>query len=308
MARLAGASATGRWVDDEPVVFAQSGEDFTRTFDVLSDADPVRVTLAWTDAPGPLVGAAYVNDLDLEVSGAGTLYRGNQIQNGVSVPGGSPDPRNNVESVIVPAGQLDALAVRVRATNVAGDGVPGGGSTDQDFALVVSNVGAPTGRAALTPTQARILDEDGDGVVEPREPYSVDATITNSGPVASAPVTATLASATPGILVSGASASFGELSPGASVASTGQLRGERTANACGSTPVISLTLGAGAAGRDRGRRHHRRPRRRIRSARRGVLARDRDSRRERVVDARAAGRQRLRRRRGPRRQARQHPA
>ena len=128
MARLAGASATGRWVDDEPVVFAQSGEDFTRTFDVLSEDDPVRVTLAWTDAPGPLVGAAYVNDLDLEVSGAGTLYRGNQIQDGVSVPGGSPDPRNNVESVVVPAGQLDALAVRVRATNVAGDGVPGGGT------------------------------------------------------------------------------------------------------------------------------------------------------------------------------------
>ena len=47
---------------------------------------------------------------------------------GVSVPGGSADPRNNVESVIVPAGQLDALAVRVRATNIAGDGVPGGGT------------------------------------------------------------------------------------------------------------------------------------------------------------------------------------
>jgi subtilisin-like proprotein convertase family protein len=248
MARLAGAAAGGRWLDDEPVVFSQSGEDFTRTFDVVSASDPVRVTLAWTDAPGPLVGAAYVNDLDLEVSGSGVLYRGNQIQNGVSAPGGGADPRNNVESVVVPAGQLDSLAVRVRATNVAGDGVPGGGTTDQDFALVVSNVGSPTGRAALTPTQARILDEDGDGVVEPREPWSVDATVKNTGPVASAPLTATLSSATPGILVTGASTSAGELAAGSSVSFSGPLRGERAANACGSTPVVSLTLGASAAG------------------------------------------------------------
>ena len=129
LARLQGAATAGRWFDDEPVVFTQSGQSFTRTFDVTDDAQPVRVTLAWTDAPGPLTGAAYVNDLDLEVSGAGALYRGNHIVDGVSAPGGAPDPRNNVESVIVPAGQLDSLAVRVRATNVAGDGVPGGGTS-----------------------------------------------------------------------------------------------------------------------------------------------------------------------------------
>ena len=248
LARLAGASATDRWLDDEPVVFTQSGEDFTRTFDVLTPTDPVRVTLAWTDAPGPLLGASYVNDLDLEVSGAGVVYRGNQMLNGVSVPGGSPDPRNNVESVIVPAGQLSSLAVRVRATNIAGDGVPGGGLTDQDFALVISNVGGPTGRAALTPTSTKIRDEDGDGIVEPREPYTVDATVTNTGPVASAPVTATLSSATPGVSVSSASTSFGGLSPEASATTSGQLAGERAANACGSTPVVSLTLGASAPG------------------------------------------------------------
>lgn len=248
LARLAGAAGADRWLDDEPVVFTQSGEDFTRTFDVSSPADPVRVTLAWTDAPGPLLGASYVNDLDLEVSGPGVLYRGNQMLNGVSTPGGSPDRRNNVESVIVPAGKLSALAVRVRATNIAGDGVPGGGMTDQDFALVISNVGGPTGRAALTPTQTRVLDEDGDGIVEPGEPYSVDATVTNTGPVASAPVTATLSSLTPGVSVSSSSAAFGELAPNASATTSGQLAGERAANACGSTPVVSLTLGAGAPG------------------------------------------------------------
>ena len=71
MARLQGAATAGRWFDDEPVVFTQSGQSFTRTFDVTDPSQPVRVTLAWTDAPGPLVGAPYVNDLDLEVSRRG---------------------------------------------------------------------------------------------------------------------------------------------------------------------------------------------------------------------------------------------
>ncbi len=248
MARLAGAATAGRWFDDEPLIFSQSGQSFTRTFDVTSPAQPVRVTLAWTDAPGPLVGASYVNDLDLEVTGAGVLYRGNQLSGGVSVPGGTADPRNNVESVVVPAGQLSSLAVRVRATNIAGDGVPGGGSTDQDFALVVSNVGGPTGRAALTPTGTKIVDEDGDGVLEPREPYSVSATIANTGPVASAPVTGTLTSTTPGVLVSSPTTSFGALAPGSSAGPAGTLGGERSANACGSTPVVSVTLSAFAPG------------------------------------------------------------
>ena len=192
LARLQGAATAGRWFDDEPVVFTQSGQSFTRTFDVTDDAQPVRVTLAWTDAPGPLTGAAYVNDLDLEVSGAGALYRGNHIVDGVSAPGGAPDPRNNVESVIVPAGQLDSLAVRVRATNVAGDGVPGGGTSDQDFALVVSNVGSPTGKAALATTLPSVSDEDGDGVIEPQEHFSVSAAASNTGALPAAEVAGAL--------------------------------------------------------------------------------------------------------------------
>ncbi len=245
LARLAGATTTGRWFEDEPTIFKQSGESFTQTFNVTSAAQPVRVTLAWTDAPGPLVGASYVNNLDLEVTGAGVLYRGNRLVGGVSAPGGSADPRNNVESVVVPAGQLNSLAVRVSATNVAGDGVPGGGTSDQDFALVVSNVGAPTGRAALT-AQASLSDEDGDGVLEPQESFSVDASVTNTGPVSSAPVTGTLTSATPGVLVSGGSASFGALGPGASAGPGGPLGGARAANGCGETPVVSLALAASA--------------------------------------------------------------
>jgi hypothetical protein len=55
-----------------------------------------------------------------------------------------------VESVFLPAGTAGAFTVTVRATNIAGDGVPGNAdTTDQDFALVVYN-GAAGGGASPT--------------------------------------------------------------------------------------------------------------------------------------------------------------
>ena len=60
--------------------------------------------------------------------------------------GGTADPRNNLESVYLPAGTGGSFAVRVTATNIAGDGVPGNAdTTDQDYALVVSNAVETTG-------------------------------------------------------------------------------------------------------------------------------------------------------------------
>jgi hypothetical protein len=56
------------------------------------------------------------------------------------VSGGTADIRNNAESVFLPAGTTGSFTVTVRATNIAGDGVPGNAdTTDQDFALVVYN-------------------------------------------------------------------------------------------------------------------------------------------------------------------------
>ena len=129
MARLQGASTADRWLDDEPVVFTQSGEDFTRTFDVTDDAQPVRVTLAWTDAPGPLVGASYVNDLDLEVSGAGVALPRQPHRRRRLGAGRRPRPAQQRRERDRAGGRSSSsLAVRVRATNIAGDGVPGGGT------------------------------------------------------------------------------------------------------------------------------------------------------------------------------------
>jgi hypothetical protein len=107
---------------------------------ISSSSRPFRVTLAWTDVPGPTTGAPWVNNLDLEVTIGGITYRGNYFSGDHSVSGGTADVRNNVESVFLPAGVSGNFTVRVRATNIAGDGVPGNSDvTDQDFALVIYN-------------------------------------------------------------------------------------------------------------------------------------------------------------------------
>jgi hypothetical protein len=143
-------SANRRLVD-ETQVFTESGQTFQITGSLADRSLPLRITLAWTDPPGMLAGGALVNNLDLElvIGGGVTTYRGNNFSGAFSVPGGEPDGKNNVESIIlapdsIPAGANGNFTIIVRATNIAGDGIPGNGiDLDQDFALVVYNVGPP---------------------------------------------------------------------------------------------------------------------------------------------------------------------
>ncbi|HKP88072.1 MAG TPA: S8 family serine peptidase, partial [Blastocatellia bacterium] len=131
---------------DQTQVLGASGQTFQQTATVANTGQPVRVTLVWTDAAGPTTGAPWVNNLDLEVNAGGTLFRGNVFSGANSVSGGAADTRNNAESVFLPAGTSGSITVTVRATNIAGDGVPGNAdTTDQDFALVIynANTGAP---------------------------------------------------------------------------------------------------------------------------------------------------------------------
>jgi hypothetical protein len=125
---------------DQNHVFDAAGEVFERSFGVPDAGKPVRITLAWTDAPGAAgANPALVNNLDLEVVAGGQTYLGNVFTAGVSASGGSADNRAVTENVFLPAGVSDVL-VRVRATTLPGDGVPNSGdATDQDFALVCSN-------------------------------------------------------------------------------------------------------------------------------------------------------------------------
>ena len=148
--------STARISVDQSQVLGTSGQTHVVSGSVATTSQPFRVTVAWTDAPGPTTGAPWVNNLDLEVTVGGATYRGNVFSGGNSITGGTADTRNNVESVWVPAGVSGNFTVTVRATNIAGDGVPGNAdTTDQDFALVVYNAtsgGTPTPTIGVSPS------------------------------------------------------------------------------------------------------------------------------------------------------------
>lgn len=139
---------TARILVDQTQVLGASGTTHQITGSIATSSQPFRVTLAWTDAPGATTGGPWVNDLDLEVTVNGTLYRGNVFSGATSVTGGVADSKNNVESVFLPEGTTGNFTITVKGTNIAGDGVPGNADiTDQDFALVIYNA-----TAGSTPT------------------------------------------------------------------------------------------------------------------------------------------------------------
>lgn len=100
----------------------RTGQSRTLTLEVLSDAVPLRVVLAYSDYPGP----SLVNNLDLVLSAPSGAFRvGNQAA-------GQPatfDTRNNVEVVQVTAPERGRWTVEVVGSNV-----PEG---PQPYALVV---------------------------------------------------------------------------------------------------------------------------------------------------------------------------
>lgn len=135
---------------DQTKLFTESGQAFGVQGSIADRSRPLRVTLAWTDAPGSLIGPAIVNDLDLEILVGGvTVYRGNNFAGAYSFEGGETDRLNNVESIYlppdaIPQGSQGDFTITVRAANIAGDGVPGNErGLDQDFALVIYNIAAP---------------------------------------------------------------------------------------------------------------------------------------------------------------------
>ena len=133
-------STAPRHLVDQTTVFGGSGETFRVDGQAVDPTEPIRVALVWTDAPGPTVGNAFVNDLDLTVQVGGSTYLGNNFLLGESQTGGSADTVNNTEAVFLSAGPSGLMSIIVDATTIAGDGVPGNAdATDQDFAIVAYN-------------------------------------------------------------------------------------------------------------------------------------------------------------------------
>jgi subtilisin family serine protease len=125
---------------DQTHTFTDTGQQYVLNVGVPDPSQPLKVTLAWSDAAGA-VGAnpALVNDLDLTVVNGVNTYLGNVFSSGWSTTGGTPDTLNNLENVYIqnPGG---GATIIIDATNIAGDGVPGNGDpTDQNFALICSN-------------------------------------------------------------------------------------------------------------------------------------------------------------------------
>ncbi|MCX5690603.1 MAG: S8 family serine peptidase, partial [Planctomycetota bacterium] len=133
--------SANRALVDQSQVLGATGESRTIGGSVADSTKPVRVTLVWTDPAGSTAGNAWVNDLNLTVTVNGITYRGNVFTGANSVTGGVADTRNNYECVFLPAGTTGPISVSGTAGNIAGDGVPGNAdTTDQDYALVVSNM------------------------------------------------------------------------------------------------------------------------------------------------------------------------
>lgn len=165
---------------DQTQTLGATGNTHVITGSIPDTSKPFRVSLAWSDAPGPTTGAPFVNNLDLEVTIGATTYRGNVFSGANSASGGTADAKNNAESVFLPAGTSGNFTITVRATNIAGDGVPGNAdTTDQDFALVVYNGttgGSPSPTIGVSPSSLSFTATAGGA-----NPANQSISITNTG-------------------------------------------------------------------------------------------------------------------------------
>ena len=142
-----------KYLLDQTVVFDNSGETWVWEGAAADPSLPVRIVMAYTDAPGAIGTSPQVNNLDLSANVDGTVYLGNEFSGQWSVPGGTPDALNNYEAIFLPAGMSGSIEITVSAFNIAGDGIPNNGDgTDQDFAIVCYNCAqTPTYSIDVTP-------------------------------------------------------------------------------------------------------------------------------------------------------------
>jgi subtilisin-like proprotein convertase family protein len=200
--------------------FTATGQARVFNLNVVNTAKPLRVTVAWTDAPGSTTGNAYKNDLDLTVTAGGNTYLGNVFTGASSTTGGAADVKNNVESVFLPAGVSGAVTVTVTASNINSDGVPNDSDLlDQDFALVAYDA-LPAGTASVLPNGATVTAESlapANGVIDNNETVTVSFNLQNAGNTALGNLVATLQNSG-GVTGGSGPQSYGTLAAGASVA------------------------------------------------------------------------------------------
>ena len=108
-----------------------TGQNKTYNIAIDSQSEPLEVTLVWTDyLSTPAAAINLVNNLNLVVVGPSGTYHGNVFSGGESVPGGTADNRNVVESVYIKTPPIGAYTITITGYNV-----PYG---PQPFALVIT--------------------------------------------------------------------------------------------------------------------------------------------------------------------------
>lgn len=226
--------------------FTASGQIRTIRGAVVDSGKPFRVTLAWTDAPGSTTGNAYNNNLDLTVTVGGNTYKGNVFSGGNSITGGSADPRNNLESVFIPAGVSGAFVVTITAANIPSDGVPNEAPiTDQDYALVIYNAVETTGPAMSGDGYAITAESCStpNSAVDPTETVTVNFALRNLGTTDTTNLIATLL-ATGGVTAPSGAQSYGALvADGSAVTQAFSFTAD---GVCGSNIVATFDLTDGA--------------------------------------------------------------
>lgn len=150
-----------------------TGDEAGFDVEVVGAAEPLRVTLVWTDVPA-LEGTSFapVNDLDLAVTAPdGQAYLGNVFDQtiGQSQTGGTADNLNNTEQVHLLTPPIGQYRISVVGTAV--------NQETQGFALVITGALAGAGpsiealRSCLTHGAAGefCLNLDADNSIEPRQ-------------------------------------------------------------------------------------------------------------------------------------------
>ena len=136
------------WLFDQDLVLPATGSTWVVDLQADDPAQPVRIMLSWTDAPGPGTGGttpSWTNDLDLNVGVGVESFRGNVFDpsSGWSATGGSADAKNNLEGVFLSPTQHagGSFSINVLAATIAADALnPWTPTTPrQDFAIVCYN-------------------------------------------------------------------------------------------------------------------------------------------------------------------------
>ena len=244
---------------DQSVVLGATGDPTAYTINgiVQDPTRPVGATLVWTDPPGAVnCNPCLVNDLDLLATQGATVWRGNNFTAGFSNTAATADTRNNVEGLKIQAGTTTCAPIqfKVRAQTLGGDGVPGNAdATDQDFALVTSNVGA-TGVPLIDVASSALSGGcDADGFLDRRETATLTVSLRNLGCATADGVAATLSvlSAPAGASVSVAPATplaIGTVVSGATAPGVWQVTLEDSAaSLCAGAVVLQLAITDGAA-------------------------------------------------------------